>query len=70
LTPAEEARSLRRLIEEFALTHQEAADGGGAVAGGGVESHPIAGICRRRWWRLIDSKAISMGHARGAAGTE
>ena len=40
LTAAEEARALRRLIDEFALTHA----GGGKVAGGGLQLGAPAGF--------------------------
>jgi ParB family chromosome partitioning protein len=69
LTAAEEARALKRLIEEFALTHQEVAD---AV---GRSRAAVSNLIRlldlpASIVALIDSKALSMGHARALLGLE
>jgi ParB family chromosome partitioning protein len=69
LTPAEEARALKRLVEEFALTHQEAADSVGRSRAS------VSNLIRlldlpAEVVALIDSKAISMGHARALLGLE
>jgi ParB family chromosome partitioning protein len=69
LTPAEEARSLQRLIGEFSLTHQEVAT---AV---GRSRAAVSNLIRLldlppEVVALIDSKAISMGHARALLGLE
>ena len=69
LTPAEEARALQRLIAEFSLTHQEAAD---AV---GRSRAAVSNLIRlldlpAEVVELIDSKALSMGHARALLGLE
>jgi ParB family chromosome partitioning protein len=67
LTAAEEARALKRLISEFSLTHQEIATSVGrsrAAVSNLIRllelSEPVVA--------LIDSKAISMGHARALLG--
>ena len=69
LTPAEEARSLQRLIQEFTLTHQEVAT---AV---GRSRAAVSNLIRlldlpAEVVALIDSKAISMGHARALLGLQ
>jgi ParB family chromosome partitioning protein len=69
LTPAEEARSLKRLIEEFALTHEQAAT---AV---GRSRAAVSNLIRlldlpAEVVALIDAKAISMGHARALLGLD
>jgi ParB family transcriptional regulator, chromosome partitioning protein len=69
LTPAEEARALERLIGEFSLTHQEVAD---AV---GRSRAAVTNLIRlldlpAEVVALIDSKALSMGHARALLGLE
>ena len=69
LTPAEEARALQRLIGEFTLTHQQVAD---AV---GRSRAAVTNLIRlldlpAEVVALIDSKAISMGHARALLGLE
>jgi len=52
LTPAEEARALQRLIAEFSLTHQEAADAVGRSARRCRISFDCS-ICRPKWWSLL-----------------
>jgi ParB family chromosome partitioning protein len=69
LTSAEEARALKRLIEEFSLTHQEVADSVGRSRAA------VSNLIRlldlpATVVDLIDSKAISMGHARALLGLE
>jgi ParB family chromosome partitioning protein len=69
LTPAEEARALQRLTEEFALTHAEVAE---AV---GRSRAAVSNLIRlldlpAEVVALIDSKALSMGHARALLGLE
>jgi ParB family transcriptional regulator, chromosome partitioning protein len=69
LTPAEEARALKRLIEEFSLTHAEVADGVGRSRAA------VSNLIRlldlpAQVVALIDSKALSMGHARALLGLE
>jgi ParB family chromosome partitioning protein len=67
LTAAEEARSLKRLIEEFSLTQQEVADSVGRSRAA------VSNLIRlldlpQSVVALIDSKALSMGHARALLG--
>jgi ParB family transcriptional regulator, chromosome partitioning protein len=67
LTSAEEARALKRLIEEFSLTHQEVAESVGRSRAA------VSNLIRlldlpASVVDLIDSKAISMGHARALLG--
>jgi ParB family transcriptional regulator, chromosome partitioning protein len=69
LTPAEEARALKRLVEEFSLTHQEAADSVGRSRAS------VSNLIRlldlpAEVVALIDGKRISMGHARALLGLE
>ncbi len=69
LTPAEEARALQRLIAEFSLTHAEVAE---AV---GRSRAAVSNLIRlldlpAEVVALIDSKALSMGHARALLGLE
>jgi ParB family transcriptional regulator, chromosome partitioning protein len=63
LNPLEEARALTRLISEFGLTHQEAADAVGrsrAAVSNLLRLLELPGeICE-----LIERRAIEMGHAR------
>jgi ParB family chromosome partitioning protein len=67
LTAAEEARSLKRLTEEFSLTHQEVADSVGRSRAA------VSNLIRlldlpESVVALIDSKALGMGHARALLG--
>jgi ParB family chromosome partitioning protein len=69
LTSAEEARALKRLIEEFSLTHSEVAQTVGRSRAA------VSNLIRllelpATVVDLIDSKAISMGHARALLGLE
>jgi ParB family transcriptional regulator, chromosome partitioning protein len=69
LTPAEEARSLQRLIDEFELTHQQVA------AAVGRSRAAVTNLIRLldlppEGVNLIDTKEISMGHARALLGLE
>jgi ParB family transcriptional regulator, chromosome partitioning protein len=69
LTPAEEARALSRLVGEFSLTHQQVADAVGRSRTAVTNlirlldlPAPVAA--------LLDSRAISMGHARALLSLE
>ncbi len=67
LTPAEEARAIKRLIEEFSLTHSEVADSVGRSRAA------VSNLLRLLDLpdfvvALIDAKKISMGHARALLG--
>lgn len=67
LTAAEEARSLRRLTEEFSLTQQEVADSVGRSRAA------VSNLIRLldlpdSVVAMLDSKALSMGHARALLG--
>jgi ParB family chromosome partitioning protein len=69
LTAAEEARALKRLIEEFSLTHQEIATSVGRSRAA------VSNLIRlldlpESIVALIDSKALGMGHARALLGLE
>jgi len=69
LSAAEEARALQRLIGEFSLTHQSVAE---AV---GRSRAAVSNLIRlldlpAAVVELIDSKALSMGHARALLGLE
>jgi ParB family chromosome partitioning protein len=69
LTPAEEARALKRLIGEFSLTHAEVAEAVGrsrAAVTNLIRLLDLPGEVVA----LIDSKALSMGHARALLGLE
>lgn len=63
LNPLEEARALDRLIKEFKLTHQEAAD---AVGRSRVSVSNLLRLLdlSDRVMRLLESRQIEMGHAR------
>ena len=69
LTSVEEARAFRRLIEEFSMTHAEVAD---AV---GRSRAAVTNLLRlldlpAEVMALIDSKTLTMGHARALLGLE
>jgi ParB family chromosome partitioning protein len=69
LTSAEEARALKRLIEEFSLSHSQVAETVGRSRAA------VSNLIRlldlpASVVDLIDSKAISMGHARALLGLE
>ncbi len=63
LNPLEEARALDRLIKEFKLTHQEAAD---AVGRSRVSVSNLLRLLdlSNRVMALLESRQIEMGHAR------
>jgi ParB family transcriptional regulator, chromosome partitioning protein len=63
LNPLEEARALDRLIKEFKLTHQEAAD---AVGRSRVSVSNLLRLLdlSARVMALLESRQIEMGHAR------
>jgi ParB family chromosome partitioning protein len=69
LNPADEARALKRLIEEFALTHEQVAQ---AI---GRSRAAVSNLLRlldlpTEVTTMIDSRTISMGHARALLGIE
>ena len=69
LTATEEARTLKRLVEEFSLTQQEVADFVGRSRAA------VSNLMRllelpARLVTMIDSKILSMGHARALLGLE
>jgi ParB family transcriptional regulator, chromosome partitioning protein len=69
LTPADEARALKRLVQEFSLTHEGVAE----VVGRSRAS--VTNLMRlldlpEAVLALIDAKKISMGHARALLGLE
>jgi ParB family chromosome partitioning protein len=69
LTPPEEARALKRLIGEFSLTHERVAE----VVGRSRAA--VSNLIRllelpETVLALVDSKAISMGHARALLGLQ
>jgi ParB family transcriptional regulator, chromosome partitioning protein len=69
LTCAEEARALKRLIADFSLTHQQVAT---AVGRSRVAVSNLIRLLDLPSFvvELIDSKALSMGHARALLGLE
>ncbi len=69
LTPAEEARALARLIGEFSLTHAQVAQAVGrsrAAVTNLLRLLDLPAVVVA----LVDSKALSMGHARALLGLE
>ena len=69
LTPAEEARALKRLIEEFQLTHEAVGKGVGrsrAAVSNLLRLLELPGDIIA----LIDAKKLSMGHARALLGLD
>ena len=69
LSPADEARALKRLIEEFALTHEQVAQ---AI---GRSRAAVTNLLRlldlpAEVTTMIESRAISMGHARALLSLE
>ena len=69
LSPADEARSLRRLIEEFALTHEQVAQ---AI---GRSRAAVTNLLRlldlpAEVTAMIDTRTLSMGHARALLGLQ
>src|SRR5271169_571345 len=69
LTSAEEARALKRLIEEFSLTHLEVAESVGrsrAAVSNLIRLLDLPKVVVD----LIDAKKITMGHARALLGLE
>ena len=68
LNPLEESRALQRLIDEFAMTHQEVADSVGR------SRTAVTNLLRLRELNedvktLVDEKQIEMGHARALSAT-
>ena len=66
LSPLEEAQALARLIEEFGLTHQQAAD---AVARSRAAVSNLLRLLElpAEIKRLLDERLLEMGHARALA---
>ncbi len=67
LNPLEEARAIQRLVEEFALTHQEAADAVGrsrAAVSNLLRLLELADEVKA----LVEKRALEMGHARALLG--
>jgi ParB family chromosome partitioning protein len=69
LSPADEARTLRRLIEEFALTHEQVAH---AI---GRSRAAVSNLLRlldlpAEVTTMVEMRTISMGHARALLGIE
>ncbi len=69
LTAAEEARALKRLIDEFSITHQEVAESIGRSRAAVTNLIRLLDL-PESVVALIDSKALSMGHARALLGLE
>jgi ParB family chromosome partitioning protein len=69
LTAAEEARALKRLAKDFSLTHQELADSVGRSRAAVTNLIRLLDL-PEAVVALIDSKALSMGHARALLGLE
>jgi ParB family chromosome partitioning protein len=69
LTAAEEARALKRLVKDFSLTHQELADSVGRSRAAVTNLIRLLDL-PEAVVALIDSKALSMGHARALLGLE
>lgn len=67
LTAAEEARALKRLTVDFSLTHQELADSVGRSRAAVTNLIRLLDL-PESVLALIDSKALSMGHARALLG--
>jgi ParB family chromosome partitioning protein len=69
LNPADEARALKKLIEEFALTHEQVAHAIGrsrATVSNLLRLLDLPGEVTT----MIDNRALSMGHARALLGLE
>ena len=69
LTAAEEARALKRLSQDFSLTHQELADSVGRSRAAVTNLIRLLEL-PESVVNLIDSKALSMGHARALLGLD
>jgi ParB family chromosome partitioning protein len=69
LTAAEEARALQRLSVDFSLTHQELADSVGRSRAAVTNLIRLLEL-PESVVSLIDSKALSMGHARALLGLD
>jgi ParB family chromosome partitioning protein len=69
LTPAEEARALKRLINEFSLTHERLAEVVGRSRAAVTNMIRLLDL-PPAVLLLVDSKKISMGHARALLGLE
>lgn len=69
LNPLEEATGIQRLIDEFKLTHQEAADAVGRSRAGTTNLLRLLNLQRSVQQLLMDSR-IEMGHARALLAIE
>jgi ParB family transcriptional regulator, chromosome partitioning protein len=69
LTAAEEARALKRLSVDFSLTHQELADSVGRSRAAVTNLIRLLDL-PETVVALIDSKSLSMGHARALLGLD
>jgi ParB family chromosome partitioning protein len=69
LTSAEEARAFRRLVDEFALTHQEIADLVGRSRAAVTNLMRLLEL-PPEIVALIDERALAMGHARALLGLD
>jgi ParB family chromosome partitioning protein len=69
LTSAEEARAFKRLVDEFALTHQEIADLVGRSRAAVTNLMRLLEL-PPEIVALIDERALAMGHARALLGLE
>jgi ParB family chromosome partitioning protein len=69
LTAAEQARAFKRLVEEFALTHQEIADLVGRSRAAVTNLMRLLEL-PPEIVALIDERALAMGHARALLGLE
>jgi ParB family chromosome partitioning protein len=69
LNPIEEARALHRLVEEFGLTHADAAD---AVGRSRVTVTNLLRLLElpRQVREMLERRELDMGHARALAGLE
>src|SRR5499427_3330124 len=69
LNPLEEARAFQRLIGEFALTHQQVADAVGRSRTAVTNMLRLIDLATEVA-RLVEERALDMGHARALLGLE
>jgi ParB family chromosome partitioning protein len=69
LNPLEEARALSRLIEEFDMTHQTAAEAVGRSRAAVSNLLRLLDLCEEVK-TLIETRALEMGHARALLGLD
>ena len=67
LNPLEEAQAIRRLVDEFELTHQQAADAIGRSRTAVTNLLRLLELCPEAK-ALVDSGELEMGHARALLG--